>query len=134
MKVFGRTAFIWIFVLCVAIGGVFCSRIERYSSSAAVADLKAELSILYGEEYTGRRIPTGTEAMTFVIEPKSWFLTDWNLRNFLGIDYRYDCKVIITTYHESGAVTTVTYTHPGIDPMGWNEEFDRAYLVLDETA
>ena len=134
IKAIARNLCICALVWCVVIAGWLCSGFDRYSSSAAVADLKAELSVLYGEEYTGKRIPTGTEEMAFVIEARSWFLTNWDLRNFLGIDYRYDCKVIITTHHDSGAVTTVTYTHPGVDPMGWDEKFERAYLVWDEKA
>ena len=48
--------------------------------------------------------------MCFDIEPKTWFLTNRDLRNALGLDYEYVC----------------------IDPMGADKQYQRAYLDLEE--
>ena len=50
-----------------------------------------------------QNIENRTEDMVFVVEPKTWFLTNWNLRNALSIDYKYECKVVFTTYVDGNA-------------------------------
>ena len=101
------------------------------SSGSAVADLKAELESIHGAEYTGKEVETGTEDMTFVVEPKTWFLTNWNLRNMLGLDYEYECRVIYTTHTEGGASVVRTVTYQAIDPMGEASMTESAHLVPD---
>ena len=61
--------------------------------------------------------------MIFVIEPKTRILTNWDLRNFLGLDYEYACKVI------SGSEVIV---YRGVDPMGADKIYQRAYLEMEE--
>lgn len=100
------------------------------SSGAAIHDLKEELQTLYGEEYTGREVDGATEDMAFVIKPKTWFMTNWNLRQAMALDYKYDCQVIFTRY-EGKRVQTRSIHYQGIDPMGKEHTFDRAYLNLD---
>ena len=98
-------------------------------SSSAVLDLKAELETLYGEEYTGKEVEDGTEDMVFVVEPKTFFLTNWNVRNFLSKDYEYECKVVFTIYLEDGTSSKVReITYQGFDPMGREDSDRRAYL------
>jgi len=94
-------------------------------------DLKAELEGIYGAEYTGKDVENGTEDMVFVVEPKTWFLTNWNLRNTLAIDYEYECKVIFTTYTDGNTKTVRTVTYQGTDPMGAANMAKRANLDLD---
>ena len=65
--------------------------VGSYSSSSAVRDFRAELESIYGAEYAGKDVENGTEDMVFVVEPKTWFVTNWNLRNALNIDYKYEC-------------------------------------------
>ena len=100
--------------LCIAAAVIAWMGIGPRTSSSAVADLKAELESIYGPE---------TERMRFEIEPRTWFLTNWNLRQSLGLDYVYECKVIY--------VDEYTVTIRGIDPMGTEEIERRAYLVFD---
>lgn len=114
--------------LCLIAAALYWSGIGFYSSSSAVQDLKAELEDLYGTEYTGKVTETGTEDMVFAVAPKTWFLTNWNLRNALGMDYEYECKVIFTT-HKDDAVTSVrTITYRAYDPMGSGSMAERAHL------
>ena len=68
--------------------------------------------------------------MVFVVEPKTWFLTNWNLRNALSIDYKYECKVIFTTYVDGSAESVRTITYQAIDPMGSEKIAERAFLEL----
>jgi len=104
--------------------------IGPYSSGSAVADLKAELESIHGAEYTGKPVEGGTEDMVFVVEPKTWFLTNWNLRNTLSLDYQYECQVIFTTHTGDGA-TTHSITYQAVDPMGEESMTQRAHLDLD---
>ena len=108
--------------------------VGSYSSSSAVQDLKTELETIYGTEYTGKNVDNGTENMVFVVEPKSWFFTNWNLRNALGIDYKYECKVVFTTYVDGSAKTVRTITYQAVDPMGAEKTAVRAHLDLDSKA
>lgn len=101
-------------ILCAIAAFLYFSGFGPYSSSAAVADLKAELESIHGPE---------TEDMRFVIEPKTRIMTNWNLRNALGLDYEYACKVI----SKDGVII-----YKGIDPMGAGEQYRRAYLELEE--
>ena len=117
--------------LCMIAAVLFGTGVGFYSSSSAVQDLKAELEDLYGTEYTGKVTENGTEDMAFTVDPKIWFFTNWNLRNALGLDYEYACKVIFTT-RADGAVTSVrTITYRGYDPMGSENMSARAHLDLD---
>ena len=117
--------------LCLMISALYWTGIGFYSSSSAVKDLKAELEDLYGTEYTEKITENGTEDMAFAVEPKTWLLTNWNLRNALGMDYEYECKVIFTT-RADGAVTSVrTITYRAYDPMGSENMSERAHLDFD---
>ena len=126
-----RKLIIWFTALCLMIAVLYWSGIGFYSSSSAVQDLKTELVNLYGTEYTENVTENGTEDMIFTVEPKTWFLTNWNLRNALGMDYEYECKVIFTT-RTDGIVTSVrTITYRAYDPMGSENMSERAHLDLD---
>ncbi len=113
-----------VLVLCRAGIGV-------YSSASAVRDLNAELESIFGTEYTGKQIEHGTEDMVFVVEPKTWFLTNWNLRNALSMDYKYECRVVFTTYIDGGVKSIRTITYQAVDPMGAENMGVRAHLELD---
>lgn len=126
-----RKLIVFFAALCLMIAVLYWTGIGFYSSSSAVQDLKAELEDLYGMEYTGKVTENGTENMTFAVEPKTWFFTNWNLRNALGMDYKYECKVIFTT-RADGAVTSVrTITYRAYDPMRSGNMSERAHLDLD---
>ena len=88
------------------------------------------LSDISDYEYTGKDIENGTEDMVFVVEPETWFLTNWNLRNALSLDYKYECKVIFTTCVEGSAESVRTITYQAIDPMGPEKIAERAFLDL----
>ncbi len=102
--------------------------IGHYSSGSAVQDLKEDLIALHGEPYTGREIENGTEDMEFSIESDTFFLTNWNLRNFFGWDYRYKCKVTYTVYSDGEISDVRTITYAGFDPMGYEKSDIRAYI------
>ena len=116
--------------LLVAVFVLRWAGVGSYSSASAVSDLKAELESIYGPEYTGKAMEQGTEDMTFEIEPKTWFLTNWNLRNSLGLDYEYECRVVFTT-HSDGKTETRTVTYQATDPMGKENGTERARLDLN---
>ena len=121
-------------ILCLVVAVVCWMGVGYYSSSSAVRDLKAELESIYGTEYTGKNVDNGTEDMVFVVEPKTWFLTNWNLRNALSIDYEYECKVVFTT-HVDGSVKSVrTITYQAVDPMGAEKTAEKAHLDLGSKA
>lgn len=120
-----------ILALCLTIALLHWLGVGFYTSGSAVLDLKAELESIYGVEYTGKAVENGTEDMVFVVEPKTWFLTNWNLRNTLGIDYKYECKVIFTTYTEGNQTIVRTVSYQGTDPMGAANITQRASLDLD---
>ena len=117
-------------VLCLIVAMLCWAGVGSYSSSSAVRDLKTELEAIYGTEYTGKDIENGTEDMVFVVEPETWFLTNWNLRNALSLDYKYECKVIFTTCVEGSAESVRTITYQAIDPMGPEKIAERAFLDL----
>ena len=117
--------------LCLVVAVVCWMGVGYYSSSSAVRDLKAELESIYGTEYTGKNVDNGTEDMVFVVEPKTWFLTNWNLRNALSIDYEYECKVVFTTYVDGISKSLRTITYQAFDPMDAEKMVERAYLDLD---
>ena len=117
--------------LCLVVAVVCWMGVGYYSSSSAVQDLKAELESIYGTEYTGKAVVNGTEDMVFVVEPKTWFLTNWNLRNALSIDYEYECKVVFTTYVDGISKSLRTITYQAFDPMDAEKMVERAYLDLD---
>ena len=119
-------------VLAVAVFGlVMWLGIGPSSSGSAVADLMAELESIHGPEYTEKEVENGTEDMTFVVEPQTWFLTNWNLREMLGLDYAYECKVIFTTHTGEGRTLVRTITYQATDPMGKDATTARAHLDLD---
>jgi len=66
--------------------------------------------------------------MTFSIESGTFFLSGYNLRKALGLDYRFLCKVIYTTHSPAGETHTRTITYTGYDPMGKGEDTARAYI------
>ena len=117
-------------VLCLIVAILCWTGVGSYSSSSAVRDLKTELETIYGTEYTGKEIENGTEDMVFVVEPKTRFLTNWNLRNALSIDYEYECKVVFTSYVDGSAKSVRTITYQAVDPMGAEKTADRAYLDI----
>ena len=117
--------------LCLMISVLYWTGIGFYSSSSAVQDLKAELEDLYGTEYTGKVTENGTEDMVFAVAPKTWFLTNWNLRNTLGLDYEYECKVIFTTRADGVVANVRTITYRAYDPMGSGNMAESAYLDPD---
>ena len=129
-----RQLIISFLVLCL-FAAIFCwVGVGSYSSSSAVRDLKTELEAIYGTEYTEKDIENGTEDMVFIVEPKTRFLTNWNLRNALGLDYEYECKVVFTTYVDGSAKSVRTITYQAVDPMGAGKTADRAYLDLGSKA
>ena len=115
-------------VLCLIVATLCWVGVGSYSSGSAVRDLKTELEAIYGTEYTEKAVAHGSEDMAFVVTPKTWFLTNWNLRNALSIDYKYECKVIITTYVDGSAESVRTITYQAVDPMGAEKATDRAFL------
>lgn len=129
-----RKVILSVVVLCLITAILRWAGVGSYSSSSAVQDLKAELETIYGTEYTGKDVDNGTENMVFIVEPKSWFLTNWNLRNALSIDYKYECKVVFTTYVDGSAKTVRTITYQAVDPMGAEKTAERAHLDLDSKA
>ena len=119
-------------IIIVVIVLIICKLgIGYYTSGNAVRDLTEELTTLYGEPYTGREVENGTEDMEFSIESDTFFLTDENFRSFWGLDYRYECKVIYTTYSNDETVSVRTITYNAVDPMGSSGQFDRAHLVME---
>ena len=125
-----RKLFISFGVLFMMIAVLCWVGIGPYSSSSAVRDLRTELEAIYGTEYTGKDVVNGTEDMVFVVEPKTWFMTNWNLRNALSIDYEYECKVIFTTFVDGNAASVHTITYQAIDPMGAAKTAEPAFLDL----
>ena len=101
------------------------------SSASAIADLRAELEILHGEEYTGKAVGEEEETMRFVVKPKTFFLTNYNVRNALGLDYEYECIVTVTSYEEGEEAGVRTITYRGFDPMGKGCMDDRAYVDVN---
>lgn len=118
-------------VFCLIVAILCWIGVGSYSSSSAVRDLKIELESIYGTEYTGKDAENGTEDMVFVVEPKTWIITNWNLRKALSIDYEYECKVIFTTYVDGNKVSVRTITYQAVDPMGAEKIAERAFLNLD---
>lgn len=117
-------------ILCIAAVILNCLGFGLYSSTSAVSDLKTELANIYGPEYSGKQVERGTEDMVFTVKPKTWFLTNWNLRNTFGMDYEYECQVIITTQTNAGEKIIHTITYQAVDPMGKTDLYARAHLDL----
>lgn len=110
-----------ILFLCFCLAALlFCLELgDPYCSASAAADLTEALEEVYGPEYTGKTVENGSEDMRFEIESKTRFL-----RNGLGLDHKYECRVIFTTHAADGSVQTRTVTYRATDPMG-REEIDR---------
>lgn len=123
-----------IIILCLIVGAINWFGIGYYYSGAAAYDLVEELESIYGKEYLGKEVEDGLENMEFVIEPKTFFMTNWNLRNAFSKDYKYECKVIVTTVVEEEVVKVRTITYQAIDPMGWENREVRAHLLKDSLA
>ena len=101
-------------------------------SASAILDLKEHLEYLHGQEYRNKPVDNGTETMVFTVTSKSFFLTNWNVRNLLGLDYKYECKVVITSYVDGKQTKIRTITYQGFDPMGLGREIeDRAYVDVN---
>lgn len=126
-----RKLCILLIFLCLVVAVLCWLGVGLYSSSAAVSDLKLELESIYGPEYIGKEVENGTEDMVFEVVPRTWFLTNWNLRNRLGLDYQYECRVIFTTDTGENTRNVRTVTYQAVDPMGADSITQRAYLVLD---
>lgn len=123
-----------IVLLCMFLAILSWGGIGSYSSSSAAQDLRAELARIYGAEYTERYTGSGTEDMLFIVEPKTWFLTNPWLRNALCLDYKYECKVVFTTYMDGAAKSVRTITYQAVDPMGAEKVAARAHLLLNSKA
>lgn len=121
-------------ILCIIVTVLCWMGVGSYSSSSAVRDLRIELETIHGTEYTGKDVEDGTEDMVFIVEPKTWFLTNWNMRNTLSIDYKYECKVIFTTFVDGNIESVRTITYQAVDPMGAEKTAERAFLNLDSKA
>ena len=117
-------------VLCAVSAILYWTGIGPYSSSSALSDLTAELESIYGPEYAEKEVDKGTEAMEFTVTPKTWFLTNWNLRNALGLDYQYECRVIFTTRTPENMSIVRIITYQAVDPMGTENISARAHLDL----
>lgn len=126
-----RTLILSFVVLCLIVAILCWMGVGFYSSSSAVRDLKTEVETIHGTEYLGKDVENGTEDMVFSVEPKTWFLTNWNLRNALSIDYEYECKVVFTTYVDGTIKSVRTITYQATDPMGAEKTAERAYLDLN---
>ncbi len=126
-----RTVVVSVIVLSLIVSLLCWAGIGVYSSGSAVRDLKTELETIFGSEYVGKDVENGTENMVFVVEPKTWFLTNWNLRNALSMDYEYECKVVFTTYIDGSVKSIRTITYQAVDPMGAENSQVRAHLELD---
>ena len=110
---------------------LFACGIGPHSNASAIQDLKAELETIYGPEYTGKLVENGSEDMEFVVQPTTWILTNWNLRNALSLDYHYECQVVFTVHTGKAAKIIRTITYQAIDPMGSDDLAVRAHLILD---
>ena len=115
-----------VLVLCA----VCWSGIGYYSSGSARQDLIEELTILHGEPYTDHEVENGVEAMEFSVEPMTFFLTNWNLRHALGLDYQYQCNVTYTVRSAGEVIDVRVITYTGIDPMGSDSEEESAYIDI----
>lgn len=103
-----------------------------YRPSGAVAkDLKTELMDIYGEPYTDRIVANGTEDMKILVEPVSFFFTDWNVRHFFSWDYEYKCQVIYTVRSNDKIISERTITYKGVDPIGYEKDDIESHLVMD---
>ena len=125
-----RKLLIIFLLICMTVSVLGWIGVGYYSSSSVGVCLRTELEKIYGPEYTGKAVVNGTEDMVFTLETKSWFMTNWDLRNALGIDYKYECKVIFTNYVDGKIESVRTITYQAIDPMGVEEMTDSAYLNL----
>ena len=102
--------------------------IGHRSSASAIADLRTELESLHGEAYVERAVGEGMEMTAIVVRPKTFFFTNYDLRNALGLDYEYECVVTVTSYKEGKETSVRTITYRGFDPMGKEHTADRAYV------
>ena len=102
--------------------------VGHVSSASAIEDLRAELESLHGEPYVERAVGEGTEMTAIVVRPKTFFLTNYDLRNVLSLDYEYECVVTVTSYKEGLETSVRTITYRGFDPMGKEHMTDRAYV------
>lgn len=109
-----------VFTLCLTVWFLHWLGVGYRPSGSAVLDLKAAMEGIYGEQYTGKEVENGTEDMVFVVKPNPFFFTNWNLRNALGKDYEYECRVIFTNYIDGERAQTRTITYRGVDPMEKN--------------
>lgn len=126
-----RKNLVWLLALLAAVFVLLWSGVGPYASDSAVLDLKAELESIHGPEYTGKAVENGTEDMEFEVVPKTWLLTNWNLRNTLGLDYEYECRVVFTTHTADNKTILQTITYHAVDPMGKENMTERAHLILD---
>lgn len=100
-------------------------------SGAALNDLNEQLVSLYGEEYTGKQIDNRKEDMEFHINPKTFFASNWNFRHFFSMPYEYECRVDFKIYDDEGYYESKTVTYQAFDPMGYENMYKGAYIVLD---
>lgn len=124
----------WVSLLLIAalvLCAICWSGIGYHSSSAATQDLIEELTALHGEPYTNRQVENGAEDMELSVEPMTFFLTNWNLRQALGLDYRYKCSVTYTVHSAGEVIDVHVITYTGFDPMGNGNEAARAYIDTD---
>lgn len=129
-----RTVIVSIVVLFLLAALLSWAGIGFYTSSSAVRDLETELASIYGAEYTGKAAADGTEDMVFEVVPKTWFLTNWNLRSAWSLDYKYECRVIFTAYDNGRVQGVRTIIYQAADPMGAEKPSERASLDLTSKA
>jgi hypothetical protein len=122
-----RKAPILLLILCLLASMLYIRIRGPVYSGSAVADLTEALEGVYGSEYAGKAVENGTEDMHFEIESKT-FLRLWNLRQLLGLDCRYECRVVFTTHMEDGTTQTRTIIYQAVDPMQAEEIAIRASI------
>ena len=118
-------------ILCFLLLVFHCVGLGFYSSSSAISDLKSELETIYGCEYTGKPTENGSESMVFEVVPKTWLFTNWNLRNSLHLGYKYECKVVFTSYVGGTVESVRCITYQALDPMGADNMSKRAFIYAN---
>ncbi|MBR2048063.1 MAG: hypothetical protein IJ960_05640 [Oscillospiraceae bacterium] len=113
-------------IVCAAVLLLWFRMPVPYYSGSAAADLTAALEGVYGPEYTGKTVENGTEDMRFEIEAKTGFF-----RQLLGLDHKYECRVIFTTHTGENTREERTVTYQAVDPMGPEEIERRASIDWD---
>lgn len=123
-----------VFTLCLAVWFLHWLGIGYRPSGSAVLDLKAGNGRDIRETTHRKRSRKWNGGYGVCCKTKNLFFTNWNLRNALGKDYEYECRVIFTNYIDGERAQTRTITYRGVDPMGKKHAEDRAYLDVNSRA